>query len=102
VLSRQGVIDAGGVTGAGSSPADCDVVFFIDADGGFVVGLVVLSGGIGLSSLGTFVSAGTGAPVVCVVDGISLDGATAPVPAQAAVSAQMPNKEVSFFIFVSP
>lgn len=97
----HGEVGAGVVAGAGESPADCVVVFFIAAAGGLVVGLV-LSGGIGLSSLGAFVSDGAGAPVVCVVEGISVEGATAPVPAQAAVSAQIANKGMSFFIFVFP
>jgi hypothetical protein len=76
-------------------------VFFIAAAGGFVVG-PLLSGGIGLLSLGKLVSPGAGAPVVCVCDGISVGGATAPVPAHAAVSAQIPNKGRSVFIFVVP
>ncbi|MEO7111432.1 MAG: hypothetical protein ABI183_13420 [Polyangiaceae bacterium] len=84
----------------GASPGDCDVVFFIDADGGFVVGLVVLSGTIGMSSLGTFVSAG--APVVCVVDGISVFGAPVVPLAHAAVIAQMHKKGINVFIRVSP
>jgi hypothetical protein len=61
------------------------------------VGLCRLSGGIGLSSLGAFVS--VGAAVVLVVDGVV--GCDDWLPPHAANSAEIPINEMSFFIFKS-
>ncbi len=99
-MSGDQGVDAGGVVGVGASPTDCEVVFFIVAAGGGGVGLVavVSSDGIGLLSFGKFVS--VGAAVVCVVDGISVDGA-APVAAHATARAEIANNGMSFFMLFS-